>query len=61
MEKIWLEPVLKKDEASSIFLPYGQDLMKSHTIGKKITDKDADPNDPGIILPVDYYTNGTLF
>jgi putative SOS response-associated peptidase YedK len=60
-ESAWIGADLDNKEKNRLLLPYDAAAMTAYTIGKAISGNTADPNDPEIIQPVDYYTDGTLF
>lgn len=60
-EPAWIDTNLDAEEKNRLIQPYNASAMTAYTIGKAISGKAADPNDPGIIEPVDHYTDRTLF
>ena len=60
-ESLWIEPLLSATDAVKLKEPFNENLMKAHTISKKISLKDADPDSPEIISRKDYYVGNSLF
>ena len=57
----WLNPALTGPAISDLLAPYGDEVLKAHTIGKLINDKKKNKNSPDIIKPCDYHITGSLF
>ena len=54
MEQDWLNPQLAKDDVLAFCQPYDQAKMEAYTIGKLITSRSVDPNQPGVYARVEY-------
>ena len=52
--KIWLDANIPLSEKKDLLEPFDQNLMKDHTIGKLITSRRENPNQPAVISKVEY-------
>jgi len=60
-ESAWISENLDTGTKNRLLVPYPDDELKAYTVGKTISAKTADPSDPEMIRPVNYYKDGTLF
>ncbi len=60
-ESGWISTALDQETKKRLLQPYNADEMNAYTIGKAISGTGGDPHDPGIIKPVDYHFDGSLF
>lgn len=60
-EPAWISEHLEAEMEAQLLSPFNANEMHAHTVGKKISGKNADPHDPEIILPANHYRDGTLF
>lgn len=60
-ETLWLDKKISAGNTDKFLKPYDQGKLKAYTIAGKISSQSADPFDPSIIDPVDYFTEQKLF
>lgn len=53
-EKRWLDPDLTREEIESMLVPYVEEEMVAHTVGRLISQRWEDTNVPGVIEPYEY-------
>jgi len=57
----WIRDDLTPGEREQLLQPADQATLKAYTISKKISSRETDPDDPDVITPCDYHTDGSLF
>ncbi|MCF8225040.1 MAG: SOS response-associated peptidase [Bacteroidales bacterium] len=60
-EQKWLLPGKTVLPDKNLFEPFDQDRLETYTVGKYISDKNADPRSSKAVQKVDYYSNKSLF
>jgi putative SOS response-associated peptidase YedK len=60
-EKRWIDLDIDKTEAIELLKPCSSEILKAHTIGSLINNKNSDRNRPEIIEPFTRFTDETLF
>ena len=53
-EELWITPDAPESTIKELMHPFDDNLMKAHTISKRITNRKEDPNNPATTEPFDY-------
>ena len=53
-EKRWLDPDFTREEMENMLVPYVEEEMVAHTVGRLISQRGKDNNVPGVIEPYEY-------
>lgn len=59
-EKRWIDISVPEREALDLLVPCPSDLLKAHTIGQLVNNRNAERNDPEVIRPYSYFQQGNL-
>jgi putative SOS response-associated peptidase YedK len=59
-ETAWINPELSKDEIKQLMIPFDENLMKAHSISKRITSRKDNPNVPEVSEEFTYPELGPL-
>ncbi|HLP72103.1 MAG TPA: SOS response-associated peptidase [Bacteroidales bacterium] len=59
--RIWLDGDTSSEDAMRLLQPLADGILRAHTIGPLVNDKNADRNTPEVIRPFHYYIQNTLF
>lgn len=59
-ELTWISPGLPEDEAAALLRPCRSEILKAHTVGNLVNNRNADRNTPEVIKPF-IRESGTLF
>jgi putative SOS response-associated peptidase YedK len=57
----WLNPAAGADELKDLLKPSANDILKAHTIGPLVNNRNVDRNTPELILPYKWKTDNLLF
>lgn len=60
-EKRWIDPVLNKEEAQALMLPFPEKEMIAHPVMRNINKAGTDHHSKATIEPVNHPTSGSLF
>lgn len=60
-EVLWLNPEANVDELRNLLKPSRVEILKAHTVGPLINNRDADRNTPEVIKPYQYPVQSSLF
>lgn len=60
-EEVWINPKSSKDIINALLMPCNENLLKAHSVSRKITEKNPDIFSPSLIDEVIYSQNLNLF
>lgn len=60
-ERTWLNVNTSVESAMQLLKPFNDGILRAHTIGPLVNDRNADRNTPEVIRPYHYYIQNSLF